>query len=115
MFLNEHNYLEFRRTSRAACEPGGSHGVYSPWCACFRRTYGKWDELYKGWVNDIEKKTPAKNYDFTRFESHADLAKKDGHADLTRGIQTVLTTLQADVSHFMKHEEFPVDTAHADL
>jgi len=113
--LNEHNYLEFRRTSRAACEPGGSHGVYSPWCACFRRTYGKWDELYKGWVNDIEKKTPAKNYDFTRFKSHADVAQKDGHADLTRGIQTVLTTLQGDVAHFMEHEEFPVDTAHSDL
>ena len=49
--LNEHNYEEFRRTSQKACRPGGSHGIRSPWCACFRRCYKTWDTLYDEWRN----------------------------------------------------------------
>ena len=77
--LNEHNYMEFRRTSRKACKPDGSHGIYSPWCACFRRTYGKWDDLYQGWLNDIKAmmqaskdgkdiETEIRDYKFEKFE-----------------------------------------------
>eukprot|EP00949_MAST-11_sp_MAST-11-sp1_P004213 g4213.t1 len=49
--LGEHNYAEFRRTSTKACQPGGSHGLTSPWCACFRRTRPCWDRRYADWID----------------------------------------------------------------
>ena len=86
--LNEHNYMEFRRTSRKACRPDGSHGIYSPWCACFRRTYGKWDELYQKWLNDMKEMMmnnnkdidqDIANYKFEKF--HEDTSKFNNIVD----------------------------------
>ena len=113
--LSEHNYMEFRRTSRNACEPGGSHGVYSPWCSCFRRTYGKWDEMYKKWLDDIKANSPGRDYDFSKFMSHNESPTEHTHADLASGIGNVLKALNGDVDHFTEKNEFPIDTAHTDL
>ena len=52
--LNEHNYDEFKRASQLACKPKGSHGIWSPWCACFRRCYSTWDDMYTKWVENIQ-------------------------------------------------------------
>ena len=133
--LNEHNYMEFRRTSRKACKPDGSHGIYSPWCACFRRTYGKWDDLYQGWLNDIkwmidankdgkDIETEIRNYKFEKFEEDKrmedpaaptleedDEAAKHSHPGLKSSIGNVLQTVNYDVEHFHEYDVFPVDTA----
>ena len=133
--LNEHNYMEFRRTSRKACKPDGSHGIYSPWCACFRRTYGKWDDLYQNWLNDIKVmvqaskdgkdiETEINNYKFEKFEEDKrledpaastpeedDVAAKHSHPGLKSSIANVLQTVNDDVAHFHEYDMFPIDTA----
>ena len=131
--LNEHNYMEFRRTSRKACRPDGSHGIYSPWCACFRRTYGKWDELYQKWLNDMKEMMmnnnkdidqDIANYKFEKFHEDTskfnnivdggdnnDEAKRNSHPHLVNSIGQVLQTVNNDIEHFHSHEAFPLDTA----
>ena len=113
--LSEHNYMEFRRTSRKACEPGGSHGIYSPWCACFRRTYGKWDVLYKKWLNDMKDHVPGQDYDFSKFQNHHEDPTDHTHVDLQGSIDSVLESVNKDVRHFHENKEFPIDTFHPDL
>jgi hypothetical protein len=130
--LNEHNYMEFRRTSRKACKPDGSHGIYSPWCACFRRTYGKWDSLYQNWLDDIKNmigrnaEEQIENYKFEKFSEDVnkftrveniedndddDEATQHSHPHLINSISHVLETVNNDIEHFHTHDSFPIDTA----
>jgi hypothetical protein len=124
--LSEHNYMEFRRQSRKACKPDGSHGIYSPWCACFRRTYGKWDALYQKWLNSIKTcgsdsknmDQEIANYKFEKFReniendgNHDDEAVKHSHPHLLNSIEQVLETVKNDTQYFLSHKSFPIDTA----
>ena len=96
--LNEHNYGEFKRSSQAACRPGGSHGVRSPWCACFRRCYSRWDRMYQEWKEQILNDQPS---DFTpsNMENQTPCCK----ALRENGIQGVLDTHRRDLTTFQNN------------
>ena len=93
--LNEHNYGEFKRASQLACLPDGSHGIWSPWCACFRRCYSTWDQMYTTWTTHIQSgdATTFSPPNTNNMATCCDALEEDG-------ISGVLKTHQKDVSNF---------------
>jgi hypothetical protein len=95
--LNEHNYGEFKRSSQLACLPGGSHGIRSPWCACFRRCYSTWDTMYEKWLNDIKDGS-------STFQRSDTTKMKPCCSPLSNGIQNILKLHQKDMNTFKKYK-----------
>ena len=99
--LNEHNYVEFKRASQLACRPGGSHGIYSPWCACFRRCYSTWDAMYETWVDSIERELERGDSGKHHFNRpNTNTMKPCCDALSNNGIDGVIETFQQDVQTF---------------
>ena len=104
--LNEHNYEEFRKTSQSACLPGGSHGIRSPWCACFRRCYRTWDRMYDLWRNSTKALDSAAGYAFADFSDPAALDAAQCCESLSsNGIDGVLSTHAEDHRAFFEAGE----------
>lgn len=101
--LNEHNYEEFRRTSQSACLPDGSHGIHSPWCACFRRCYATWDKMYEKWRRET---SSAAHYLFHNFSDRKVLEALQCCDKLSNnGIEGVLNTHSEDRETYFTSDE----------
>ena len=101
--LNEHNYEDFRRTSQAACRPGGSHGIHSPWCACFRRCYGAWNRMYEDWKRAIADREKYEFRSMPRVLPEEDVCAPELQQS---GIAGVLETVENDIAQFYRHNDY---------